>query len=936
MKLLQKYTVQALAISVMTVLSLCSLGAQQPAPTGTLRGKVTDELGGILIGSSITVRNKDGAARTTQTNGEGLFVVSGIVPGRYYVRIEAEHFAPYENSAVQITAGHVTAVDVKLGVTIEQQDVLITDEPRINTSPENNAGGIVLRGEDLERLPDDPEGLTAYLQALAGPGAGPNGAQVIVDGFTGIGVPQKDSIREVRINRNPFSSEFERMGFGRIEITTRAGADRFRGQTAFTFNDESLNSRNPFASNKPPYQDRYLTGYVSGPLIAKKSAFYVSFQRKSTQENAYVSAIILDPSLRPFEINQGVLTPQSFIDLSPRIDYQLNPNNTLVGRYTFHHDTYHGAGIGGFTLPSRGFNMSSNEHVLQLTETAVLSARMVNEARFQFIRRSGTREGDASVPGIVVLESFSGGGSPVGPAFNSDSRVEFSNALTYARGNHTIRGGFRVRYVRLRDSSQENFNGEYTFTSLDQYQGVLNNVPGARPDRLTINGGNPLVSVSQSDLGAFIQEDWKLRPNFTLSLGLRYETQTNIQSSLNFAPRISFAWAPGGGGNQPKTVFRGGFGVFYQRFNERFTLQANRFNGLNQQQFLVTDSAILDLFPITPPIEALEAFALPQNKRIVSPDLQAPYSMQAAFSFEQQLPFQTTLSATYINSRSLHTLRSRNINAPLPDTGLRPMPDEGNIFAYESSGFSNQNQLIVGLNHFDKLFALFVSYGLNKITSDSDGVSSFPANSYDLRNERSPSSLDIRHFLFLGGSLSLPWKVRLNANLVVRSGVPYNIITGEDTNGDGLFTDRPALAVDLTKPGLIKTPLGVFDPHPGPGDQIISRNYGRGPIFMLPDLQLEKTFRFSHLPLFGSSDTPGAGGGGGKRAERYGLTVSVQISNFLNHVNFGQPIGNLNSPFFGSSNSTAGGFGFGGARVDFGGNPPTSDRRIVFRAKFNF
>ncbi|HXM48068.1 MAG TPA: TonB-dependent receptor [Pyrinomonadaceae bacterium] len=938
MKLLQKRTAQGLVLSLTLLLTLCSLGAQQPELTGSFRGKVTDELGGILIGSNVTIRDKNGVAKTTKTNADGVFTLSGMVPGQYYVRVEAEHFAPYENSALKITAGQVTAIDLKLGVSMEQQEVLITEEPRINTSPENNAGGIVIAGEALERLPDDPDRLTAYLQALAGPGAGPNGAQVIVDGFTGVGVPPKDSIREVRINRNPFSAEYERMGFGRIEITTRAGTDRFRGQVAYTFNDESLNSRNPFASNRAPYQDRLLTGYVSGPLIAKKSAFSVSFQRKATDENAYVSAVILSPALIPVALNLGVLTPQADMTLSPRIDYQLDPNNTLIGRYTFSHSTFRGAGIGGFSLPSRGFNVSSNEHVLQLTETAVVGARVVNEARFQFIHRRGSRQGDDSLPGIVVLDAFAGGGSPVGQGFNSENRIEFSDFVTYAPGNHTLRGGLRARHVRLSDFSHDNFRGEYSFTSLKQYQQVLSHVAGAIPDRFTINGGNPAAGVSQSDLGVFIQDDWKLRPNFTLSLGLRYETQTNLHSALSFSPRVSFAWAPGAGGKQPKSVLRGGFGIFYERVPEGLTLQANRFNGLNQQQFLVTDPTVLSQFPIPPTVETLAGFALPQNKKIVAPDIRSPYSMQSALSLEQQLPFDFTMSATLINSRTVHSLRSRNINAPLPGNGVRPLPNEGNIFAYESNGFANQNQLIISVTHFSRAFALFASYGLNKATSDTDGVSSFPLSSYDLRSERGPSSLDIRHFLFLGGSVSLPWKVRLNANLVVRSGVPYNITTGEDTNGDGSYTERPSIAVDLTRSGLVVTPLGVFDPHPRPGDQVISRNYGRGPIFVLPDLQFERVFRFNHLPLFSSNGKSAAASqaGKGKKAERYGLTVSVQISNFLNHVNFDQPIGNLKSPFFGTSNATAGGFGFGGARVDFGGNPPTSDRRIILRARFNF
>jgi hypothetical protein len=945
--IIQRYALRGLMMGLILILSISPLWAhQQSQQTGTLRGKVTDELGGLLIGTDVTVTGADGVAKKTQTNDEGAFTVSDLKPGQYSVRIVARNFVPYENGAVSITAGHSTTLDLKLGVTIDEQQVTITEEPRLNTSPENNAGGILLRDKDLDRLPDNPDELTAYLQALAGPGAGPNGAQVIVDGFTGGRVPTKDSIREVRINRNPFSAEYERMGFGRIEITTRAGTDRFRGQGFFDFNDESLNARNPFAPNRPSYQDRFYGGSLSGPVIAKKSAFYFGLERRETDENAFVNATILDAALLPVSFNQAVLTPQRYISFGPRVDYQLNPNNTFIARYGYTRSSFEGAGVGGFSLPSRAFNGSSNEHLLRLTETAVLSARLVNEARFQFIRRHRSQQGDNTLPGIVVLDAFTGGGSQVGLGFNDEDRAEFSNFDTLALGNQTLRMGVRMREVRLRDFSPQNFGGTFLFTSLDQYRQALSHVPGARPEQLTINGGNPSAGVNQFDIGLFAQDDWKLRPNFTLSLGLRYERQTNIHSAFNFAPRVSFAWAPGAaGGRPPQTVIRGGYGIFYDRFAENFTLQANRFNGLNQQQFVVTDPRVLDLFPVVPTTDTLAAFALPPSKTIVAPDLQTPYSMQSAISVERRLPFDFNLSFTFINSRTVHALRSRNINAPIPGSGVRPLGNIGNVFAFESSGFVNQNQLIISAEHFSRTFRMFASYGLNKATGDTDGPFTFPANSYDLRGERGPSSLDIRHYLFIGGGTTLPWDVNLNLNMITRSGVPYNITTGLDTNGDNLFTERPAFATNLSKPGVIITPLGAFDPNPGPGDVIVPRNFGRGPAFLLADIVLDKNFRFGHVPgtHAPSGPPPGAPGpppgapkGGPPKGEQYSLNFSIIVSNFINRVNFATPIGNLSSPFFGLSNATAGGFGFGGARVDFGGNPPTSNRRITFRLRFSF
>ncbi len=137
----------------------------------------------------------------------------------------------------------------------------------------------VIKGAALDALPDDPDDLEAALQALAGPSAGPNGGQIYIDGFTGGTLPPKESIREIRINSNPFSAEFDRLGFGRVEVLTKPGSDKFRGQAFFNFNDESLNSRNPFSLNRASSQRRDFGGNLSGPIQKGKSSFFLRHQQ---------------------------------------------------------------------------------------------------------------------------------------------------------------------------------------------------------------------------------------------------------------------------------------------------------------------------------------------------------------------------------------------------------------------------------------------------------------------------------------------------------------------------------------------------------------------------------------------------------------------------------------------------------------------------------
>jgi hypothetical protein len=1004
----------------------CSYSAfAQQQSLGTLRGQVTDEFGGLIIGATVTVADASGVQRTAKTDEEGRYAITGLPPGRYTVRVAAEGFAAFENTEVEVAAGRTEPLNVTLSVAIEQVEVTVAPEPEISTEPENNASAVVLRGADLDTLPDDPDDLAEALQALAGPSSGQEGGEFFVDGFSGGRLPPKESIREIRINRNPFSAEYDRIGFGRVEIFTKPGTDKLRGQSFFNFSDESLNSRNPFAPTRASFQSRRYGGNLSGPLVAKRASFFLDFQRSETDDNDVINAIILNSAFAPAPFSQTVLTPARRTTFSPRLDYQLNKNNTLVARYSYEHSTATNSGVGDFSLLSRAFNTESTEQTLQMTETAIINQSVINETRFQYVRERTSQTGDNSQPTIRVSEAFTGGGSQVGQSFNNQDRFELSNYTSWVHGRHSFKAGARLRSVSVRDISEQNFGGTYTFaggsaplldansnvvlgadglpvqisiTSIERYRRTLFlrqpafgltpaqiRVRGGGPTQFSIAGGNPQVDVSQVDFSPFFQDDWRVRPDFTLSLGLRYETQTNISSNLNFAPRVAFAWSPRSAGRQgqQQTVIRGGFGLFYQRFAENLTMQADRFNGVNQQQFVITTGtlggpAILDLFPAVPTADQLTAFQIPQTRRQVAGDLQAPYTMQAAISIERQLPYRTTLSVNFISARTLHVLRSRNINAPLPGTfivgvpgsGIRPLGNAGNVFLYESSGRFNQNQLIVSANNrFTRKLTFFATYTWNRARSDTDGVGSFPANQYDLSTEYGRSGQDIRHRFFLGGSINaLPWGIRLSPLITANSGRPFNITTGRDTNGDTLFTERPAFATDLTKPGVVQTRFGAFDPNPVPGQGLIPRNFGTGPSFFTVNLRMSKTFGFGEVPASAAAAGAGGGGqggrggggggGGGRRGgggggrggggfggtegggtfgdatetpKRYSLTVSINVQNLLNHTNEGTPTGNLSSPFFGQSNSTSGGFGFGG-----GGNQAAGNRRIEALLRFSF
>jgi hypothetical protein len=1012
-------------VKLLLVVALCAGTALGQRATGTLRGQVFDELGGVIVGATVVAVDAAGVEKTATTNQDGNYSISGLAPGKYTVRVNASGFAPFENADVAVVAGRGEPLNITVKVTIEQQKVTVSnDTVGLNTDPENNTGAVILKGADIEALPDDPDDLEAALQALAGPSAGPNGGQIFIDGFSGGRLPPKSSIREVRINSNPFSAEYDRMGFGRIEILTRPGTDKFRGSASFGFNDNSFNSRNPFSPDRPKYQSRQYGGNLSGPISKKKASFFVDFEKRDVDDIALINATVLDSNLNPVSHIQSFATPNRRTNFSPRIDYQLNPNNTLVARYSYTHFNRL-TGVGGFSLESRAYDTGNTEHSIQLTETAVINKKIVNETRFQYEHQTTNNEADNTVPTINISDSFTSGGSQVGAAFNTQNRFELTNNTSFAEGNHGLKFGARVRYERLNDFSPNNFGGTWFFggncvitaltsclgTSLQAYRttllGLQQGMTGAQiraagggATQFTINSGDPLARVSQLDFGGFAQDDWKLRPNLTVNFGLRYENQNNISSNLNFAPRLGFAWSPKG--PQPRTVVRGGFGVFYDRVSDNLTLNAQRLNGTTQQQFVVTDLAILSTFSVqpytdptmvvasVPSLAALTAFSTPISIYQLADNLRAPYTMQSVVSVEHQLPRNLKVTFSYINARTLHVLRTRPINAPLPGTFIPAIPGSGvrplgnnNIFEYESNGRFNQNQFIVNVNApLSRTSSLNAFYVFAKANSDSDGTGTLPANPFDFTGEYSRSGSDVRHRFVAFGNFRAKWGISLNPFVIVSSGRPFNITLGRrDLNGDTVFTERPAFATDLTKPGVVVTKWGAFDPNPTAGSVIIPRNYGTAPGSVTANLRISKSFGFGKetastargnggsgrggqgggqgggrggaigmggMGGMGGGPRGGGGGGGfggggfggGDSSRRYNLTVSLNFQNILNHANLGLPVGNLSSPFFGMSTATGGNFGgFGGGGGGGGGGGACGgacNRRIDAQVRFSF
>ena len=546
-------------------------------------------------------------------------------------------------------------LDFPLSLASTHESVTVADSAQVQVDPSANGDALVLRGSELDALSDDPDDLAADLAALAGPGAGPNGGQIYIDGFTGGRLPAKASIREIRINQNPFSAQYDRIGLGRVEVFTKPGSEDYHGEIQTHDGSDVLNARNPFTPIKPKWQRLGLEGEIGGP-IGKKTSFFADFEVRKWTENSFVNAVTLDSNFQVAPVAQAVLTPRRDTEENIKIDRQLSKEQTLTLRYTFARMAVDNQGANGFSLPTRIYNNRDGEDTFQVAETGVYGDHTVNETRARYSRQRSRQEGNANIPTTVVLDAFTGGGPPMNLSFTNQDRIEVQNMTTVTHGVHLIRWGARLREVNLKDQDTQNYTGTFTFASLDSYRITLMGqqagwspqqirAAGGGASQFSIAAGNPLASLRQFDVGFFALDDWRVRPNLTLSLGLRYEAQSRIDDHRDFAPRIGLAWGLAPKGKTAKTVLRAGAGLFYDRVGENLSLDALRRDGVHQQQF-VLDSP--DFYPVIPSLSQLLTDRVPQAIRAVYGGIRAPDMAQVGIGVERQLPKNLVLAVNYL------------------------------------------------------------------------------------------------------------------------------------------------------------------------------------------------------------------------------------------------------------------------------------------------
>jgi outer membrane receptor protein involved in Fe transport len=820
--------------------------AQGTARPVLVSGSVQDQTGAMLPGADVTLTRigSEAAPLATRTGDAGTFVIENVGPGSYVLEARFEGFVA---ASVRLQVGTRSPGRQRLVLQIAglSQEVTVgTDSGGVELEASRNRDGVSVDAGLLRDLPVFDRDVLGAVSALMDPAAaGSGGTTLVVDGMerSRAGVPAS-AIQEIRINQDPYSVEYQRPGHGRVEVITKAGAERFHGEANIVFRDASLNARNAFATTKPPEQRRIFEGVFGGPLgDGRAASFMLTANREETDGRAY---IVAEGTGGP--IRSSMKVPERALELSASINRQANARQSYSLRVDFESQHVENEGVGGTTLPEAATTSSERETGVIAGHRAILTSHFVHEFRLRFETSRQSASSLSSLPSIVVEDAFTGGGAQ-SDELEREQQVGLNDTLSWSKGRHTVKTGVAIpdwSWRRLDDRG--NTGGTFAFASLADY---LAN----RPFRYTLNRGDGSLRLNQSMVALFAQETYGVRRNLSLSAGVRYDWQSYYGDRNNVSPRASFAWSPGATG---KTVLRGGAGVFYDRTGDGAMLEVERSAAGRLREYELLDPA----YP-NPLADGLTLDSQPTSIARLAQDLQIPYSAQAGMSVERQIARALTFTVNYTGARGFRLFRSLDVNAPPPPAYLvRPDAEHAVIRQFESTGRQwNHSVQFTLRGKAGRFFNGSVQYALSQAKNDTNGIMTFPANSYDLSGEWGRASYDQRHRFDMVGSLKpVPW-FALGVNLSIRSGRPYSLTTGTDDYRNGTTNARP---------------VGV------------RRNSLQGPGSARLDLRWNQEFPLRKHRKDGPS-----------------VTVGIEVFNALNRVNYSGYIGNMSSPFFGRATS---------------------------------
>ncbi len=837
--------------------------AAQAAATGRLHVTVVDQTGATLPGATVTVVGQETATRgnalaPVSATEAGLATFEGLAPGRYTLQAEFPGF-----ETVTVRDYRVRAGDNRRSITLplkklEDQVTVGRDGQTSGLDPRGNAFSTVLTREMIEALPDDPEEMEAVLKAMS-----PPGAQIRIDGFTGGQMPPKSQIRSIRLPRmDAFAAQNHggMNGMSFIEIMTQPGAGPLRGSLDSSFQDDKFNARNPFAPVKGDEQLRQYGFSLSGTIRPNKMSFSLNGGGSTQYTSPNLLAVLPDGTTA----TDVLRTPSDSLNFSGRLDYAINRDHAIRLSVDRMQRETRNMGVGGFNLLERGYTSENTTTTLRLSENGPIGRRMFSESRVQLIWGRSSTDSLVEAPTMRVLDAFtSGGAQQRGSQRRFD--VEASTDLDYVSGAHSWRTGVMLEAGRYRSDDISNYLGTYTFASLDDYR-------AGRPMSYSRRIGDPNLTYSRWQVGAYIQDDWRVSRSLMLSAGVRAGFQSLTGDQLNLSPRVNLAWSPLRSG---KVTVRGGYGYFYDWINSDLYKQTLQIDGFRQRELNVLNPSYPDV-----PQDGRQTAT---NQYLWNDDLLLPVGHRMHAGIERTLTPNSRLSVNYSRMWGRGQLRGRNLNIPVD--GVRPNPEFANIITLVPDAETRSQSVSVGLNLTKlewKQFFFFTNYTWAKNETNTTGAFAVPANGDNLDTEWGPSMGDIRHRVSASVNIRPIANLSLSLNARGQSGSPYNITTGRDDNGDGLFSDRPAG---------------------------ITRNSAR------TAAQWDLGGRIAYAWGFGTRGQAGGGGGGtvvigggggmaagfagGAADKRFRVEVYLSGQNLLNRANYVGYSGVITSPFFG-------------------------------------
>jgi hypothetical protein len=786
-------------------IALLSQTPQPSPPSHALSGTVLDPSSAEVADAQVTLLTSNGSAQaSTTTDRNGYFFFNDLPRGKYRLRI---HAAGFKDLLTDVTVGAkpLPGLRITLAISAVSEVVSVTaDEniPQTSSDPSENLNANNMTRDALDRVPVfDLDYITLLSRFLSDDAIATSGVSLVVNGVeaNGPGV-SASAVQEVKINQNPYSARFARPGRARVEITTKAGTPAYHGTVNFLTRNSVFDASNTFAATKPS-ESRYMEeGSFTGPLGRdKRNTFLLSLEQDNDNLEAVVHAFGANNAI----IDANVPAPQRHFFGSFRAFHDFDNGDQFWIGYSYEDQLSKNQGVGGLVLPEAGYTTGFTEHELNVSYRHIFSSKWVNQLRFLFGHNDNPTTSNVATPQIVVQGYFTGGGAQA-DLRRTEAHFDGTDFLSYISGRHMLVFGVDIPDLSRRGSDDFTYQqGAYTFADINAFN-------ANQPAGFRIQTGNGHLVFWERIVSGFAEDNVRIKPNLSVTLGVRYYFQNYFNDDANnFAPRFAFAWAPR---PQGKIVFRGGAGVFYDRSGNRAIADLLHYNGetlLRQILPLQTGGAVP--FPVIP----ADLVGVPTSLIKLDPRLRIPQIVQYSFGIERQVTAKSTFSATYVGTRGIDLFMSRDINAPLaPDYLARPNLTFGQIRQMESEGYQKGNSLELTLRGKpSKYFAGQAQYILGKSYNNTGGITYFPGNSNFPNLDWARSDNDRRHKFDLLGTFEPSSLFSLGVALQAYSGKPVNVTTGLDSNGDGVFNDRPngglAPRNSLHGPGLLNLDVNV-------------------------------------------------------------------------------------------------------------------------------